>query len=97
MNGWLYILECCDGSYYTGSTTDLIKRLIGHKKGNAANYTKKRLPIKLVYIEWYRSIVEAYERENEIKGWSRVKKEALINYDWAVLPQLSQNYTDFPE
>jgi len=74
MKGWLYILECCDGSYYTGSTIDLVKRLTQHKTGSGSNYTKKRLPVKLVYVELHHTIFSAYERELEIKGWNRSKK-----------------------
>ena len=53
--GDLYILECCDGSYYTGSTKDLDRRFIEHMLGLGANYTRKRLPVNLVYFEVYES------------------------------------------
>ena len=79
MIGYMYILECCDGSYYTGSTVDLEKRLREHKAGEGANHTKKRLPVKLVYYEVYARIDEAFYREKQVQGWSRKKKEALIN------------------
>ena len=46
---WMYILECCDDSYYVGSTKDLQLRLSQHQEGIGANYTSKRLPVKLVY------------------------------------------------
>jgi putative endonuclease len=51
MKGYLYILECSDESYYTGSTIDLNKRLKQHESGQGANHTKNRLPVKLVYFE----------------------------------------------
>ena len=79
MRGWMYILECCDGSYYTGSTNNLDLRLAQHQNGEGANHTKKRLPIKLVYFEEYQRIDEAFNREKQVQGWSRKKKEALIN------------------
>ncbi len=51
MNGFMYILECSDKSYYTGSTVDLERRLEEHQSGNGANHTKKYLPVKLIYFE----------------------------------------------
>ncbi len=79
MKGWMYILECADGSYYTGSTKNLKLRLEQHQKGEGANHTKKRLPVKLVYFEEFQRIDEAFYREKQIQKWSRKKKEALIN------------------
>ncbi|MDZ4204099.1 MAG: GIY-YIG nuclease family protein [Bacteroidales bacterium] len=79
MKGYMYILECCDGSYYTGSTNNLDLRLAQHQNGDGANHTKKRLTVKLVYFEEYQRIDEAFYREKQIQGWSRKKKEALIN------------------
>lgn len=78
MKGWLYILECADGSYYTGSTNNLELRLGQHQSGQGANHTKKRLPVRLVYFEEFDRIDEAFYREKQIQGWSRKKKEALI-------------------
>jgi putative endonuclease len=78
MKGWMYILECADGSYYTGSTKHLKIRIQQHQSGNGANHTQKRLPVKLVYFEEFRRIDKAFEREIQVKGWSREKKEALI-------------------
>ncbi|MBO6828281.1 MAG: GIY-YIG nuclease family protein [Allomuricauda sp.] len=97
MKGYLYILECSDGSYYTGSTIDLQKRINEHHNGQGANHTKKRLPIKLVYVEEYLNIATAFEREKQIQGWSRAKKEALITGDFDALPNLSEckNETNF--
>lgn len=79
MKGWMYILECADGSYYTGSTNNLDLRLAQHQNGEGANHTKKRLPVKLVYFEEYQRIDEAFNREKQVQGWGRKKKEALIN------------------
>ncbi len=79
MKGYMYILLCVDGSYYTGSTTDLELRLEQHLLGQGANYTRKRLPVKLLYFEEFESIADAYYREKQVQGWSRKKKEALIS------------------
>lgn len=75
----MYILQCSDGSYYTGSTNNMELRLAQHQAGEGANYTKKRLPVKLVYYEEYSRIDEAFYREKQVQGWSRKQKEALIN------------------
>lgn len=75
----MYILECADGSYYTGSTNNLELRLKQHHAGEGANHTKKHLPVKLVYVEEFMRIDEAFYREKQVQGWSRKKKEALIN------------------
>lgn len=90
----MYILECSDGSYYTGSTTNLELRLLQHQAGQGANHTKKRLPVKLVYYEEFDRIDEAFYREKQVQGWSRKKKEALINSQYNQLPKLSMAYRD---
>lgn len=102
MKGYVYILKCSDGSYYTGSTIDLEKRISEHQDGKGANHTKKRLPVKLIYVEEYLNIASAFEREKQIQGWSRVKKEALVNAELHLLPDLSEcknesNYRYFKE
>ena len=79
MKGYMYILECDDGSYYTGSTKDLERRLAQHQAGEGANYTSKHLPVKLVYFEEFDRIDEAFYREKQVQGWSKKKKETLIN------------------
>ncbi len=94
MKGWLYILECSDGSYYTGSTNNLEIRLQQHQKGEGANHTKKRLPVKLVYVEEFDRIDDAFYREKQIQGWRREKKEALINSQHNRLPKLAMAYRD---
>ena len=60
MKGYVYILECANGSYYTGSTTDLKRRINQHQNGEGANHTKKHLPVKLVYFEEYQRIEDAF-------------------------------------
>ena len=89
-------MECADGSYYTGSTNNLERRLQQHQNGEGANYTKKHLPVKLVYFEEFQSIAEAFYREKQVQGWSRKKKEALINGCFDKLSSLSKNYTQYP-
>lgn len=90
MKGWIYILECVDGSYYTGSTNNLELRLAQHQNGEGANHTKKRLPVKLVYFEEYQRIDEAFNREKQVQGWGRKKKEALINGTFDNLHNLAE-------
>jgi putative endonuclease len=94
MKGYMYILECIDGSYYTGSTKDLEIRLAQHQAGEGANHTKKRLPVKLVYYEEYPRIDDAFYREKQVQGWSRKKKEALIKGEFDQLPELAIAYRD---
>ena len=95
--GYVYILECCDGTYYTGSTKHLEKRLQQHQNGQGANYTRKKLPVTLVYVEEYNRIDHAFYREKQIQGWSRKKKQALIEGRIEDLHFLSEcvNYTHF--
>jgi len=90
----MYILECSDGSYYTGSTNNLELRLQQHQSGIGANHTKKRLPVSLVYYEEYQRVDEAFYREKQVQGWSRKKKEALINGQSELLPELAIAYRD---
>jgi len=97
MKGWTYILECGDGSYYTGSTIDLPRRFAEHKNGEGANHTKKHPPIKLVYIEEYPRIDFAFNREKQIQGWSRKKKEALISGKLEQLPEFAKAYRDLKD
>ena len=97
MKGWMYILECSDGSYYTGSTNNLELRMEQHQNGEGANHTKKRLPVKLLYTEEFTRVDDAFYREKQVQGWSRKKKEALMNGDFGKLSHLSKNYTQFSE
>lgn len=74
----MYILKCANGQYYTGSTTNLFRRLAQHQRGEGANFTRKHLPVELVYYEEFDRIHKAYNRERQIHKWSHKKKEALI-------------------
>lgn len=93
MKGWMYILECSDGSYYTGSTNALALRIKQHQNGEGANHTKKRLPVKLLYTEEYNRIDKAFYKK-QVQGWSRKKKEALIKGQFQDLICLAKNYTE---
>jgi putative endonuclease len=88
---YVYILLCCDGSYYTGVTNDLDKRLDDHQNGiNPESYTSKRRPVTLVFYEVFADVNQAIAFEKQVKGWRREKKEALINDNWHLLPELSR-------
>jgi len=78
----LYILECCDGSYYIGSTRNIHQRVKEHNSGKAAKWTAKRLPVRLVYTETHALRSMATKREQQIKRWTRIKKEKLIKGEW---------------
>jgi putative endonuclease len=92
--GWMYILRCKDGSFYTGSTTDLHLRIQQHLHGEGAKHTIRHKPIELVYYEEYQRISEAFYREKQIQGWSRAKKLALINGQPELLPKLAIAHRD---
>jgi putative endonuclease len=92
---YMYILECRDGSYYTGSTIDLRKRLVEHQNGTGAKYTRSKLPVKLVYCEEYPQVDVAFRREKQVQKWSHEKKKALIIGSDVSLRNLSEcrNYS----
>lgn len=94
---YTYILQCIDGHLYVGSTKDLDKRLQEHNNGQGAEFTRKRLPVELVYFEGYSRIDYAYFRERQIKKWSKSKKFALINSHYDKLRKLAEcrNNTKF--
>jgi putative endonuclease len=76
---YMYILECSDGTFYTGSTWHLSQRLDEHNAGMGANYTSKRLPVKMIYFEEFSRIDDAFKREKQVQNWSHIKKKALID------------------
>lgn len=75
---YTYIVECSDGSYYTGWTNNLEKRILDHNTGCGAKYTKARRPVSLVYYEAFDTKEEAMRREYQVKRLSRHQKEQLI-------------------
>ncbi len=91
MKAWLYILKCADGSCYSGSTNNLSLRLAEHHAGEGSVYTRRRLPVELVYAQEFPSEHEAFLRERQVKGWTRAKKEALIRGDFEALVGLSKS------
>ncbi len=83
---FVYILKCADGSYYTGSTGDLERRLEQHRIGYfRKNYTRSRLPVELVWHQEFPAMHDAFVCERQIKGWTRAKKEALIRGDFGAI------------
>lgn len=78
MAAYTYIVECADGTLYTGWTTDLQSRLAEHNNGTGAKYTSGRAPVQLVYFEEYLDKKTACQREYAIKRLPRAKKLALI-------------------
>lgn len=87
---WVYLLRCADDSYYTGHTDNLEARVWQHQQGTVDSYTSTRRPIALAYSEQFASRIAALERERQIKGWSRAKKEALIRGDWQSVRRLAR-------
>lgn len=89
---YVYILQCRDGSYYTGVTNDYQRRLEEHQIGESPTaYTFKRRPVKLVYVAAFKDVDDAIIWETKVKGWSRVKKEMLIAREYERLPDLCLN------
>ena len=97
MNAFVYIVRCSDGSYYVGSTRSTLERRVAeHNAGSFGGYTKSRRPVKLVYSESFARITDAVAAEQQLKGWSRAKKKALINRDIGLLKILARNRTEYP-
>ncbi|MBY0478895.1 MAG: GIY-YIG nuclease family protein [Chitinophagaceae bacterium] len=88
---YVYIIECKDGSFYTGLTNDLIRRFNEHCDGMYPScYTFKRRPLLLKYYETIPFLLEATQRELQLKGWSRAKKIALVENNFHKLTLLAQ-------
>jgi putative endonuclease len=89
MGAFVYMLRCADGSFYVGSATgdDLTLRIAQHEAGTFEGYTSLRRPVELVWSEHFDRIADAIAVERKIKGWSRKKKEALINGDLSAGPE----------
>ena len=86
---YVYMLRCSDGCYYKGHTNDLEQLLAAHERVALEGYTLSRRPVDLVFSDQFSTRLEAFHRGKQIKGWSRVKKEALIKGDWDGLVELS--------
>lgn len=76
---YTYIVECCDGTYYTGYTGDLERRLKRHNDGLASKYTRARLPVRLVWKKEYSQFKSAFKTELAIKSLTRMQKEELVS------------------
>jgi putative endonuclease len=87
---YMYILECSDGSFYVGSTWDLAQRVIQHQAAQGAEYTKHRLPVTLAFAAEFDRIEDAFLMEKRVQGWSRAKRQALIDGRYADLPNLAK-------
>jgi putative endonuclease len=84
-------VRCSDGSYYSGTARDgLEKRVAEHNSGIYGGYTATRRPVALVFSQWFDRIVDAIAAERQVKGWSRAKKEALIQGDFEQLKILTR-------
>ncbi|MDD4508789.1 MAG: GIY-YIG nuclease family protein [Eubacteriaceae bacterium] len=78
---YTYIVKCQDGTFYTGFTTDLKKRIKTHNSGKGAKYTRSRLPVELIYHETFLNQHDAMTREYAIKKLSRHNKETLLGWE----------------
>ena len=85
-----YMLKYSDDSFYAGHTDNLELRVSQHNAGLGGQYTSSRLPVLLVWAQEFTSREEALSAERQIKGWTRKKKQALINSDWDRLKQASK-------
>lgn len=84
-----YMLRCCDGSYYVGSTDEFEKRIGEHRHGEGCEWTRQRLPVEFVWRQEFSTREEAKAAEHQIKRWSRAKKEALIAGEFDLLHLLA--------
>jgi len=73
--GYIYIIECSNGKYYTGSTNDLDKRLAQHQEGLGANFTRKFLPFNLVYLKYLKELIRPFSAKNKSKGGVTKRKQ----------------------
>lgn len=88
---FVYILKCSDGTFYTGVTSNLEKRISEHQSGkHADSYTFTRRPLQLVFYSEFTDINLVIEKEKQIKKWSKAKKEALIKNEFDKLPNLAK-------
>ena len=94
-NYYVYIVQCSDGSYYTGVTNDLERRIWEHNTGQDENsYTYSRRPVELKYFETFADVNQAIAKEKQLKGWSRKKKHALIAQNFDKLKEFSKSKSD---
>jgi len=88
---YVYILKCSDDSYYTGITNNIERRINEHQFGKLLDcYTYNRRPVFVKFHQEFNDVLQAIYFEKKIKGWTRAKKEALINNDFEMLQILSE-------
>ncbi|WP_448810799.1 GIY-YIG nuclease family protein [Agromyces bauzanensis] len=87
---YVYMLHCADGTTYVGSTIDLERRLAEHQAGEGAAYTRTRRPVRLIHVEEFARIDDAFAREKQVQNWSRAKRMALARGDEEVLSAASR-------
>lgn len=92
---FVYLIRCADGSYYCGQTDDLDQRVQQHHTG-AVGYTSARKPLELVWHGEFETREGAIAFEQQIKGWSRAKKEALVKGDWGLVQLLARSRSQVP-
>jgi putative endonuclease len=89
---WMYMVRCADDSFYIGHTDNLPARVAAHEQGAIQScYTFTRRPVTLVFSQDFPTRVEALAMERRVKGWSRAKKTALIEGDWAKISRLAKS------
>jgi putative endonuclease len=88
---WTYMLHCADQSFYVGHTDNLDQRVAQHESGMIPGYTQTRLPVKLVWSEYFQTRLEALTVERQLKRWSKLKKLALIRGDWPRIQNLARS------
>jgi len=86
---WVYILRCADGSYYTGHTDNLERRIGQYQAGECEGYVAARRPVVFSWSQECVTREEALSAEMQIKGWSRKKKEAMMRGDWGEVSRLA--------
>ena len=90
---FVYIVRCADQSLYVGSTDDVDARVAMHNEGRGGRYTSQRRPVTLVFVEVHETVDAARQREQQLKGWTAAKKEALVVGDSALLEHLSMSHS----
>ncbi|MEQ1741718.1 MAG: GIY-YIG nuclease family protein [Candidatus Nitrotoga sp.] len=93
---WVYILRCADGSYYTGHTDNLERRIGQYQTGECEGYTATRRPVELAWSQECVTREDALSAEMQIKGWSRKKKEAMMRGDWTEVSRLARSKSAHP-
>ena len=90
MSFWAYMLRCADDSFYVGHSDDLTTCIAEHQSGTITGYTHSRRPVSLVWSEEFPERDQAFAAERQIKGWSRLKKQALIDGNWSAITRLAK-------